>query len=310
MEQGIRTDLALEMREQFTEDDVEVKGVALEEHFCEDGKIRVTRVEILDEHGAEVMKKPVGTYITIEAAKLFSGGEDERRKVSEEVGRQLKLLCGGKKLRQLLVTGLGNREVTPDSLGPLVTDQLFVTRHLLREYGKGFLNEQLQKEKDNDEVALSAVAPGVMGQTGMEAAEVIQGIVKQTKPDMVLVVDALAARSVERLNTTVQLTDTGICPGAGIGNHRKSLNQESIGCPVIAIGVPTVVDAVTIVRDSMEELLKEQGYEKNEIALFLRGVEAMRKVNTMFVTPKSIDEEMHQMSRTISEAINYCFFDI
>lgn len=310
MEQEIRTDLALEMREQFTEDDVEVKGVALEEHFCENGKIRVTRVEILDEHGAEVMKKPIGTYITIEAAKLLAGDADERRKVSEEVGRQLRLLCGQRKLRQLLVTGLGNREVTPDSLGPLVTDRLFVTRHLLREYGDGFLNEQLQKEKNEAEVALSAVSPGVMGQTGMEAAEIIQGIVKQIEPDMVLVVDALAARSVERLNTTVQLTDTGICPGAGIGNHRKSLNEESIGCPVIAIGVPTVVDAVTIVRDSMEEMLKEQGYKKNEIALFLRGVEAMRKMNTMFVTPKSIDEEMHQMSRTISEAINYCFFDI
>ncbi len=306
----IRTDLALEMRERFTEDDVEVQGVALTEDFCEDGKMRVTKVEILDEHGAKVMRKPVGTYITIEAAKLFSGEEAQRRRVSEEVGRQLGLLCADKKIRQVLVTGLGNREVTPDSLGPLVTDQLFVTRHLLREYGEGFLNEQLDKGKDEPEVSLSAVAPGVMGQTGMEAAEIIQGIVRRIAPDLVLVVDALAARSVERLNTTVQLTDTGICPGAGIGNNRKSLNKESVGCPVIAIGVPTVVDAVTIVRDSMEELLKDQGFEKKEIGLFLQGVEDMRKMNTMFVTPKSIDEEIHQMSRTISEAINYCFFNI
>ncbi|MDE6875390.1 MAG: GPR endopeptidase [Lachnospiraceae bacterium] len=310
MEGEIRTDLALEMQERFTEDDVEVSGVALTEDFCEDGKMRVTKVEILDEHGAQVMKKPVGTYITIEAAKLFSGEEKERRKVSEEVGRQLGLLCADKKICQVLVTGLGNREVTPDSLGPLVTDQLFVTRHLLREYGEGFLNRQLEKEEDGTEVSLSAVAPGVMGQTGMEAVEIIQGLVKKIGPDLVLVVDALAARSVERLNTTVQLTDTGICPGAGIGNNRKSLNKESIGCPVIAIGVPTVVDAVTIVRDSMEGLLQEQGFEKKEIGLFLRGVEDMRKMNTMFVTPKSIDEEIHQMSRTISEAINYCFFGI
>lgn len=310
MEGDIRTDLALEMRERFSEDNVEVQGVALTEDFREDGRMRVTKVEILDEHGADVMKKPIGTYITVEAAKLFSGGEGERRKVSEEVGRQLTLLCAGRKIRQVLVTGLGNREVTPDSLGPLVTDHLFVTRHLLREYGEGFLNAQLEKEEDEPEVSLSAVAPGVMGQTGMEAAEIIQGIVKRIKPDLVLVVDALAARSVERLNTTVQLTDTGICPGAGIGNNRKSLDEKSVGCPVIAIGVPTVVDAVTIVRDSMEEMLKGQGYEKKEIGLFLRGVEDMRKMNTMFVTPKSIDEEIHQMSRTISEAINYCFFDI
>ena len=316
MEGEIRTDLALEVQERFTEDDVEVKGVVLKEDFCEDGRMRVTRVEILNEHGAEVMKKPVGTYITVEAAELFSGGEDGRRKVSEEVGRQLGLLCGDRIKRgdkgqcQVLVTGLGNREVTPDSLGPLVTDQLFVTRHLLMEYGEGFLNKHLEKNKDGQEVALSAVAPGVMGQTGMEAAEIIQGIVKRIKPDLVLVVDALAARSVERLNTTVQLTDTGICPGAGIGNNRQSLNEESIGCPVVAIGVPTVVDAVTIVRDSMEGLLKEQGYNRKEIGLFLTGVEGMRKVNTMFVTPKSIDEEIHQISRTISEAINYCFFDI
>lgn len=310
MEGEIRTDLALEMRERFTEDNVEVKGVALTEDFCEDGKMRITRVEILDEHGAKVMKKPIGTYITVEAAKLFSGEEAQRRKVSEEVGRQLEFLCGKRTLHQVLVTGLGNREVTPDSLGPLVTDQLFVTRHLLKEYGEGFLNRQLDKGKDEAEIALSAVAPGVMGQTGMEAAEIIKGIVKHIHPDLVLVVDALAARSVERLNTTVQLTDTGICPGAGVGNNRQSLNKESIGCPVIAIGVPTVVDAVTIVRDSMEEMLREQGYDKKEIELFLRGVEAMRKMNTMFVTPKSIDEEIHQMSRTISEAINYCFFDL
>ncbi len=134
----IRTDLALEMQERFTEDDVEVQGVALTEDFCEDGKMRVTKVEILDEHGAKVMRKPVGTYITIEAAKLFSGEEAKRRRVSEEVGRQLGLLCADKKIRQVLVTGLGNREVTPDSLGPLVTDQLFVTRHLCGNMGKVF----------------------------------------------------------------------------------------------------------------------------------------------------------------------------
>lgn len=316
MEQAIRTDLALEMREQFQEDDIEVKGVVLEEEFSGDGNIKITTVIIRDEHGAEVMKKPIGTYITVEAAWLFAGEEAGREMVSCEIAKQLRILCEKKHVKKLLVVGLGNREVTPDSLGPLVTDRLLVTRHLLKEYGAGFLKEQLkqecggQQEEGMDEVELSAVAPGVMAQTGMEALEIIQGIVRQTQPDLVLAVDALAARSVERLNTTVQLTDTGICPGAGIGNNRKALNQESIGCPVVAIGVPTVVDAVTIVRDSMEKLLKDQGYEAEEVNLFLSSVETLRNVNTMFVTPKSIDEAIRQVSGTISSAINSCFFGI
>lgn len=310
MEHDIRTDLALEMRERFREDNVEVKGVVLDEQYGGDGSIKVTTVIIRDEHGAKVMKKPIGTYITVEAAALPASGEAGREMASMEVAKQLQLLCKGKKIKRILVAGLGNREVTPDSLGPLVADKLLVTRHLIKEYGEGFLKRQLQQGGGLEEVELSAVAPGVMAQTGMEALEIIQGIVQQTNPDLVLAVDALAARSVARLNTTVQLTDTGICPGAGIGNNRKALNKESIGCPVIAIGVPTVVDAVTIVRDSMEDLLKGQGYEAEEINLFLSGVETLRNVNTMFVTPKSIDEAIHQVSGTISSAINSCFFGI
>lgn len=307
MGQEIRTDLALEMREQFQEDDVEVRGVLLEEELLEDGHIRVTTVKILDKHGAEVMKKPIGTYITVEAAKLLTEEESGRDKVSAEVSRQLHQLCKDKKYEKILVAGLGNREVTPDSLGPLVTDHLLVTRHLILEYGAGFIREQLH-QGEGAEVELSAVAPGVMAQTGMEALEILRGIAAQTKPDLVIAVDALAARSVERLNTTVQLTDTGICPGSGIGNNRKALNKESIGCPVIAIGVPTVVDAVTIVRDSMEKLLQNQGYQPEEIHLFLKNVETLRGVNTMFVTPKSIDEAVRLIGAVISDAINTCFF--
>ncbi len=307
--QEIRTDLALEMRERFADDNVEVKGVILDEEFREDGKLRVSTVVIRDKQGAEAMRKPEGTYITVEAAELFAGGETEQRQAGMEIGRQLKRLCGQKKIKKLLVAGLGNREVTPDSLGPLVIDHLLITRHLVREYGEGFLQRQLQKELDA-EVEVSAVAPGVMAQTGMEALEILRGIVRETKPDLVLVVDALAARSVERLNRTVQLTDTGICPGAGIGNNRQAINRESLGCTVIALGVPTVVDAVTIVMDSMETFLKTQGYTGREIGIFLSGIETLRSVDTMFVTPKSIDEEIRDMGRTISEAVNYCFFGI
>ncbi len=307
--QEIRTDLALEMRERFAKDNVEVEGVVLEEEFRENKKIRVSTVIIKNEHGAEVMKKPEGTYITVEAAKLLSGGEADQRIAGMEIGRQLKRLCEKKKIQKLLVAGLGNREVTPDSLGPLVIDHLLVTRHLLKEYGEGFLKRQFGHELEQ-EVELSAVAPGVMAQTGMEALEILKGIVHQTKPDLVLVIDALAARSVERLNTTVQLTDTGICPGAGIGNNRQAINKESLGCPVIAVGVPTVVDAVTIVMDSMEVLLKKQNYTKHEIGMFLSGVETLRTVDTMFVTPKSIDEAIRSIGGAISEAVNFCFFGI
>ena len=303
----IRTDLALEMRESFEQDNVEVRGVVLKEDYRQNGKVRVSTVIIKDKHGAEVMKKPIGTYITIEAAEPMAGVREECDFVSQEIANALRGLMAERKPKQVLVAGLGNREVTPDSLGPLVTDRLFVTRHLLREYGRGFLKKQMERQ-ELDEIEISAVAPGVMAQTGMEALEFLKGIVKQTQPDLVLLVDALAARSVERLNSTVQLTDSGISPGAGIGNNRKAINRESLGCEVIAIGVPTVVDAVTIVMDSMECLLRGQNYSPREIRLFLANLEELRTVNTMFVTPKSIDEEIKEMSDVVADAINTCFW--
>ena len=199
-----------------------------------------------------------------------------------------------------MVLGLGNREVTPDALGPWVVDNLFITRHLIKEYGEEF-------QKKNRLRCVSALAPGVMAQTGMEAMEIIRGVMKETKPSAVLAIDALAARSVKRLNTTIQITDTGISPGAGIGNNRKALNEESLGIKVVALGVPSVVDATTIVRDSMESMLNSQGFSKEEVMSFLSEVTEHQSVHNMFVTPKNIDESMKSMSYTISEAINSCF---
>lgn len=308
MNQEIRTDLALEVKERFQEDNVEVKGVVLEEQEKADGKIRISTVEITDRHGAQVMRKPIGRYVTLEMQTLLQIGSEEQEMLSSEVGEQLRQLLRHKSCSKVLVVGLGNREVTPDSLGPRVADQLLITRHLLREYGSGFLQKNLSGMAGKKEVELSAVAPGVMAQTGMEAVEIVQGIVREIQPDLVIAIDALAARSVARVTTTVQLTDTGICPGAGIGNNRRALNEESIGCPVIAIGVPTVVDAATIVRDSMEQLLQEQGYSKREIELFLESMDSMKGVDTMFVTPKSIDEAIGSVSEILAEGINQCFF--
>lgn len=275
----VRTDLALEARERF-EEDVEIRGVAVEESYDERRDIRVTVVRIQTENGAKAMGKPIGTYITLEAPRMSEPDEDYHREVSEELAEYLKKLLDVKNEKSVLVVGLGNREVTPDALGPEVAGHLRVTRHVVREYGK----TAFAKEKVH---LVSAIVPGVMAQTGMETLEVVQGIVAETKPDYVVVIDALAARSSKRLNRTIQLSDAGIQPGSGVGNHRNSLSKETIGVPVLAIGVPTVVDAATIVYDATGD--------RRSVPPGLNG---------MFVTPKNVDEMIRRLSFTISEALN------
>ncbi len=293
-----RTDLALEVRESFKEDDVEIKGVILDEEYNKDKDIRITTVVIKDQKGAEAMGKPIGTYITIEAPKLQEDDESFHEPITEEIVKYLKKVAANLEEVNVLIAGLGNREVTPDALGPQVVDNLFVTRHLIREFGDEF------KEKNNLG-NVSAISPGVMGQTGMESSEILRGIIKETKPQLVIVIDALAARSINRLNTTIQITNTGISPGSGVGNNRKALNKESLGVDVVAIGVPTVVDAATIVNDTMEQYMRKQGLEEKEIYQFLSEVN--QQTANMFVTPKSIDDSIKRISFTISEALNKCF---
>ena len=300
MDYRIRTDLALEARESFPDDDVEIKGVTLTEDFDKENNIRITTVEILDEVGAKAMGKSIGTYITIEAPELNNSSEDYHKPVSEHIKRSLKRLAGDLYKEEVLVVGLGNREVTPDALGPQVVDNLFVTRHLIREYGDEF------KEK-NHLGNISAISPGVMAQTGMETVEIIKGIIKETNPKLIIVIDALASRSINRLNTTVQLTDAGISPGSGVGNNRKALNEETLGIRVIAVGVPTVVDAGTIVADTLTKYMESTGFNEEDIFKFISEVNSSQMYN-MFVTPKNIDELVKQISFTISEALNTCFF--
>lgn len=299
MEHKIRTDLALEVRESFPEDDVEIKGVVLEEDFDEQNKIRITTVEIKDEAGARAMGKPIGTYITIEAPELNNSSEDYHKPVSEIIAKNLRKLTGSLMKDETLVVGLGNREVTPDALGPQVVDNLFITRHLIREFGDEF------KEK-NQLRSVSAISPGVMAQTGMETLEIIKGVIQETKPKIIIVVDALASRSIHRLNTTVQIADTGISPGSGVGNNRMALNQESLGVKVIAIGVPTVVDAATIVADTLTKYMESSGFNEEDIFKFISEVNGAQMYN-MFVTPKDIDESVKRISYTLSEALNSCF---
>lgn len=276
----IRTDLALEARESFEEDGVEIRGVAIEESYDEERDIRVTRVCIETENGARAMGKPVGTYLTLEAPRLSDPDDGYHREVSRQLAEELKQLLGTEEEKSVLVVGLGNREVTPDALGPEAVNNLMITRHVVREYGKAALG----KEKVH---LVSGIVPGVMAQTGMETFEIIKGIIDETKPDVVVAIDALAARSTKRLNRTIQLSDAGIHPGSGVGNHRNSLTRESLGIPIVAIGVPTVVDAATIIYDATGD--------RNAISPNLNG---------MFVTPKDIDETIRRLSFTISEALN------
>lgn len=275
----VRTDLALEARERF-EEDVEVRGVTLEEVYDEQRDIRVTVVRIQTENGAKAMGKPVGTYITLEAPRLSDPDEDYHREVSGKLAGYLQKLLDVREEKSILVVGLGNREVTPDALGPEAVSQLRITRHVVREYGKAAFGRERVHQ-------ISAIVPGVMAQTGMETLEVVRGIVAETKPDQLVVIDALAARSSRRLNRTIQLSDAGIQPGSGVGNHRNSLSKETVGVPVLAIGVPTVVDAATIVYDATGD--------RDAVPPGLNG---------MFVTPKNVDEMVRRLSYTISEALN------
>ena len=293
----VRTDLAVESKEKFEKDHVEIKGVAIHEKYQEELDLRTTLVRIETDHGARVMEKPKGTYITMEAPNLVVPDEDYHREISRELAHHLKELLHLEKERSVLVVGLVNRDITPDALGPRVIQNLKITRHIVKEYGKAGMGE----EKVH---LVSSLVPGVMAQTGMETMEIIRGVIAETKPDVVVAIDALAARSMKRLNCTIQITDTGINPGSGVLNFRTGLNQESLGIPVIGIGVPTVVDAATIVHDAIAHLL--ESLEEAEMEEFL-GELITPRLHSMFVTPKDVDETVKMLSYTISEGLNMAF---
>lgn len=286
----VRTDLALEARENLDRSREELNGIQIQEEEDSQNNIHTTTVTIKTENSAKAIGKPVGCYVTMEVPDLGSEDEGYHREISEVLAQRLKSLRKNR-VGSVLLVGLGNRNVTPDALGPLVIDNLKITRHLFKEFG-------LTEEGKNQ---VSALVPGVMAQTGMETLEIIRGVVDETRPDMVIVVDALAARSIKRLNRTIQISDAGIHPGSGVGNHRCRLNHETLGVPVIAIGVPTVVDAATIVYDAIgqTELEEDQVQDLRE--------QMDPGLNTMFVTPKDIDETVKKVSYTISEALNIAF---
>ncbi len=276
----IRTDLALEARENIGQEIEQMNGIKVSEYYSGKNKNKVTKVTICSKNAEKAMGKPMGTYVTIEAAQLSEDDEGDDREISECLAKELKrLLPELEKEQSVLVVGLGNREVTADALGPQVTDQLHITRHIIKIYGRAAYGEGKVHE-------ISSLEPGVMAKTGMETVEIIRGVVKDVKPDLIFVVDALAARSIHRLNRTIQISDTGIWPGSGVGNHRHPLSKESLGVPVVAIGVPTVVDAATVARDASN--LKADFAE----------------LKNMYLAGKDIDAVIRKVSFTISEGIN------
>lgn len=299
----IRTDLALEGREYVENANGRLRGVIVEEYEKGEGEIFVTKVQITTKNGSKLIGKPVGTYITLEIPGLSEverGEEDSclyQRIVGEIRTHLCSLLPREKENTSVLVVGLGNRDVTADALGPLVIEKIEVTRHIWKEFGiHGFDGRRT--------MTVSAVIPDVMAKTGMESAEIVKGIVEETRPEAVIVVDALAARSVRRLNRTIQLSNTGIHPGSGVGNHRNAIDSSTLHIPVVAIGVPTVVDAATIVSDALNRMHEEL---KETVFLQARETSAFAELNNMYVTPKDIDQAVARVSSILAEALNLSF---
>lgn len=275
---AIRTDLAIECREMFG---TEIVGV---ESLAHDGDgITVTHVKITTEEGAKKIGKPIGNYVTIEIDAAILENEDIIDRVSNAVCNELKEIISSRKISSVLIVGLGNRYITPDSIGPKVVGKITVTRQITKEAQMGF---------DFDVCAVSAISPGVLGITGIETSEIVKGVVEHVKPSLIIAVDALAARSIKRLGTTVQISDVGICPGSGVGNNRKELTEKTLGVPVIAMGVPMVVDVRTLVMDVLQESEKDHlprnaTFDKN-----------------MIVTPNDVDSISEKISTIIADGIN------
>ena len=264
---NFRTDLAIGAKEHYAKEHKnEIDGVIVEEEIINDSK--VTKVKIESEEGAKKLGKPIGNYITIDIPEHTVYDGELMDDLSKAVGISLKDLVGLSEDKLVLVVGLGNRKVTPDALGPKVVDKIMITRHL---------KEVMPDTIDDSIRPVCAIAPGVLGITGIETGEVIKALVDKIKPDMVICIDALASRRIQRVNRTIQISDTGISPGAGVNNHRMRINEETLGIKVIAIGVPTVVDAATIANDSIDLVIDELISQSEEGSDFYKMIKNIDK---------------------------------
>jgi len=297
--ENIRTDLAIEAHEMCSKkkaEETKVSGVTVTEEK-RDG-VYVTVIDISDKQGEKELGKPIGKYVTIEAPKIKFSDEalDNTAKV---IAEQIRKICHVTEDTKTLVVGLGNDMITPDALGPKVVSQLMVTNHI-----KTYLEDVL----DESYSSVCAIVPGVLGTTGIETTDIIKGVADKINPELVICVDALATRSVNRISTTVQISDTGISPGSGVYNKREEISEKSIGAKVISIGVPTVVDAATIASDSIDAVI-----EKNEeLKILCEGNERRNIIKkallgsekNMMVTPKDIDLVIRRAAKVVADGIN------
>ena len=307
---NFRTDLADERREIFKKAnklEKEIDGIETEVEK-EGDKIKITKVRITDKSGEEAIGKPIGNYYTIDIDKLKVATDDDIQMAADVVSRNLKELISKhvSEKEDILVVGLGNEYVTPDSLGPKVISEIDVTRHILT-YMPEYLDENTRP--------VSAISPGVLGTTGIETLEILKGIVDNIKPKLIIVIDALASRSIERISSSIQIADTGIVPGAGVGNTRKELSSKTLGVPVIALGIPTVVETAVLVNDTLDLFIEKLQNEakSNDYLNKLKEKDNYEEIKealipndyNMIVTPKEIDDLIENMKDVVARGINF-----
>lgn len=328
MSYSIKTDLAIEVAEILGSNknnkNNKIDGVQIINKFQEDD-INVSCINIINSVGEKNMGKPIGNYITIESPIIKEHNPKIHEKITAIFSDEITSLINKNNLNKnnlnVLIVGLGNQEVTPDALGPKVVSKILITRHMK---GCDLSNISNISNIFEDISFVSAISTGVMGTTGIETAEIVKAVVEKTKPELVIVIDALATRKTSRINSTIQMTDTGIAPGAGMGNKRKHLNKETLGVPVIAIGVPTVVGVATLVNDTIDILIDSiinsiDSHTGEEFYKMLKILEKQEKyeliedalnnvsnsnIENLFVTPKEVDEVIERLAKIISISIN------
>lgn len=307
---NFRTDLAAERRDIYkkaNQIENEIEGIESEKEEI-DENLAVERVKITNEKGEQAIGKPVGNYITIDIKNLKLAQEEQIQKASEVLTNELSKIVDMhiEKQGEILVVGLGNIYVTPDSLGPKVINEIDVTRHLIK-YLPQYVEEGTRE--------VSAISPGVLGTTGIETLEILKGIVDNVKPQLLIVIDALASRSIERISSTIQISDTGIVPGAGVGNTRAEISKRTLNLPVIAIGIPTVVELATLVSEGIDIFIDrlQDKAESNEYLNKLQQEDKYEEVKealnvgeyNMIVTPKEIDDLIENMKDIVARGINF-----